>query len=245
MSKVDAWNSLGLKFWTHGRRTAKPTLGSVRWFVDGLDRSGRCLVVGGTSVGLIRAALASGTRLTVLDFSARICNEVMAVCGDEPEVVLGDILDPPEVLLNTFSHVLCDRLINRFDWDEAVHFSDMALGVLRPGGILRTTIHLGLYASDLELLRTARETAISTQFWDPASGTIDYALAEPLLGRSTVRHGGISVADLRAWYRQRGREKRYSRAELTSLFADARWSSVELRDDLVPSRLVVVRSEVA
>jgi hypothetical protein len=58
--KARTWDAIGLKCYFLGRRGGKPAAGTIRWFTRDLARDSRCMVVGGTSVAVIRAALVTG-----------------------------------------------------------------------------------------------------------------------------------------------------------------------------------------
>lgn len=229
-TKAAAWDVLGLKFWRQGRRSAKPSPETIRWFVGDLGPSDRCLVVGGTSVGLIRAAAASGGAVTVADFSAQVCDECREAVGDGARVVQADIVDPGTALEPGFTHLLCDTLINRFDGDESRRFAAAAVTLLAPGARLRATVKLGLYDMDRRLLGLVGGPG-NAEFWDGDSQTIDYARVGDLMDTGLVAHGSISRADLMAWYRGRGREKRYAEPDLSAMFTGPEWADAKIEVD--------------
>lgn len=227
--KARAWDAIGLKYYFLGRRTGKPSRGTIRWFTAGLGPDARCLVAGGTSVGVIRAAVRSGCEVVVTDFSARVCAELRRELEPAVTIVERDVLAPAPEWVGAFTHLVCDALINRFDDGEAARFERQAAGVLRPGGVLRATVKLGHYPMDLRLMALAPDG--ETAFWDERTRTIDYGLIGDLLERGYARHGGIARDDLLAWYRHRGREKRYEVEDLRTLFAPPAWAPAEVEQD--------------
>jgi len=231
--KARAWDALGLKYYFLGRRSGKPTRATIRWFTADLVPSSRCLVVGGTSLAVIRAAIRTGCRLEVVDFSARVCDEVRARVPDTVTIVNHDILQPLATD-GSFTHVVCDALINRFDDDEAGRFGRQVARLLRPDGVLRATVKLGHYPMDLRLMEIAAGRA-GVAFWDEDTRTIDYGMLGDLLELGYARHGGIRREDLIGWYRNRGREKRYQESDLRQLFASKEWSWLDVHPEVAGS----------
>jgi hypothetical protein len=233
--KARAWDAVGLKFWQLGRRSAKPSAQTLRWFREGIEAGDRCLVVGGTSIGLIRAVARCGCSARVVDFSERICAEARGRIPPEVEVTCCDVTALPRSWAGSFDHLLCDTLINRFDADEARRFEHAAGEALVAGGTLRATVKVGLYAMDRRLLRLAGKLGVPPDFWDERTQTMDYGRLGPMLEPGAVRHGGISRRDLLRWYAGRGREKRFEPDELYELFAGPAWASCSIEPD-APSR---------
>lgn len=227
--KAAGWDAVGLEFWRRGRATAKPSAACVAWFCADLARGDRCLVVGGTTVDVIRHAAAAGLGVTVLDFSARVCREVGAVVADDVAIVHGNVLTPPAI--GPFDRVTGDTLLNRFDGIEAARFADAVAGLLRPGGQLRMTVKLGRYPMDERLLDLGRAAGTLDEFLDVATNTIDFSRTGDLLEHALVAHGTLSREEMLTWYRMRGREKRYERSDLLALFAAPRWHVRLATDD--------------
>lgn len=223
-TKADAWDAVGLDFWRRGRKSAKPSPGDIRWFLRDVTAQHRCMIVGGTSVGLIRAALERGADVTVVDFSERVCTELRQCVTGSFTVVCADILALGDAVGPAPTHLLSDTLINRMDGGEAAAFAASSARVLPAGSILRATVYLGFYEMDRRLLRLGLQAGCTKAFWDPETATIDFArVPADLLERGLVPHGGISRSQLVAWYQRRGREKRFSEADLRRLFAPPRW----------------------
>jgi SAM-dependent methyltransferase len=231
--KARAWDALGLKYYFLGRRSGKPTRATIRWFTGDLAPDSRCLVVGGTSVGVVKAAIATRCRVEVVDFSARVCDELRDRVSDTVAIVNQDILEPLTTD-RTFTHVLCDALINRLDDGEARRFERRMARLLGPGGVLRATVKLGHYPMDLRLMEIAAGRP-ELEFWDESTRTIDYGKLGDLLERGYARHGGIRREDLMGWYQHRGREKRYEESDLRELFAAPAWSRPDVQPEAAGS----------
>ena len=227
--KARAWDALGLKYYYLGRRSGKPSRGTIQWFTDGLRPGDRCLVAGGTSVGVIRAAARTGCALVVTDFSPRVCAELERELGGAAAIVERDVLEPAADWDGAFTHLLCDALLNRFDDGEARRFERRAARILRPGGLLRATVKLGHYPMDLRLLALAPAGAAG--FWDERTRTMDYGRIGELLELGYARHGGIARDDLLEWYRHRGREKRFQAEDLDRMFAPPDWEPAGVAPD--------------
>lgn len=240
--KHKAWDSLGLKFWKLGRKSAKPSIETLRWYTKGILPGDHCLVIGGTSISIIREAEKKVGNVVVADFSEVICRELKQYVSNNVTVINSDILQAQADWNNRFHFVFADTLINRFDWEEAKQFSKEIFRILRPGGQIRTTVKIGLYPMDKKLIEIAGEEAKT--FWDEKSQTIVFSKAEKWLERGLVAHGSISKKDLLVWYTNRGREKRYSLDDLKILFDHTGWINFHTEKDYLSKdrvRLVVTK----
>jgi hypothetical protein len=242
--KAQAWDAVGLKYYFLGRKSGKPTTRTVRWFTRGLGPDSHCLVVGGTSVAVIRAALGTGAHVEVIDFSARVCSELARVIPDGVTIVNGDILVASAEGDATYTHLVCDALINRFDEAESRRFERRVQQLLIPDGTLRATVKLGHYPMDLRLLAmTAGQPGPA--FWDEETRTIDYGRLGDLLARGYARHGGIPREALLGWYRNRGREKRFEESDLRQLFGPPDWTQLDVHPEARSSDRVLVETRRA
>jgi SAM-dependent methyltransferase len=240
--KAQAWDAVGLQYYFLGRKSGKPTARTIRWFTKDLGPDSRCLVVGGTSVAVIRAALKTGCHVDVIDFSERVCRELARVVPAEVAIANGDILTANGD--GTRTHVFCDALINRFDDAESRRFMASVKRLLVPGGTLRATVKLGHYPMDLRLLAmTAGQPGPA--FWDEATRTIDYGRLGDLLERGYARHGGIPREALLGWYRNRGREKRFEQSDLRELFGPPEWTEPDIEQEAPGSDRVLVQTRRA
>jgi hypothetical protein len=224
--KAQAWDAIGLNYYFRGSRKGKPTRSTIHWFTSDLVPASRCLVIGGTSIGVIRASIATGCQIEVIDFSLRVCEELRDRVPDSVRIVRRDILQP--LAAGPFTHVLCDALINRFDETEACSFRDQLSGLICPSGVFRTTVKLGHYAYDTRLMEIASSDGADVGLWDETTRTFDYSRLGNLLERGRLRNGGIRREELLAWYRNRGREKRYEVSDLKELFGPPTWSPPEI-----------------
>jgi len=241
-TKQQAWDIVGLRWWQLGRKSAKPSLQTIRWYVQGVGPTDHCLIIGGTSVGLIRAVRRATAQVTVADFSPRICAELPMLIPSDIVIVHCDILDAPADWSARFTLVCADTLINRFDEEEFCRFRKQVWRILKPAGQLRTVVKVGLYAMDRKLLALAAMHHNIAAFWDNATQTIDYTKVGELLEGGLIRHGGISRRELVGWYRLRGREKRYHEEELIQVFQQEHWLNVTLERDLPAQDRVRLRA---
>jgi len=109
--------------------------------------------------------------------------------------------------------------------DEAFQFEESIYNLLTNGGKMKSTVKLGLYPMDHELIKHAQKEKLSLNFWDSNTNTIDYSLAQPLLEFGLLPHGDIERENLLAWYSKRGKEKRYEISDLKLLFSSWRRTS--------------------
>jgi hypothetical protein len=224
-----AWDSVGLDFWKLGRRTAKPNEETIKWYLENVKSGDYVLVVGGTTIDLINSFVETGAHVYVADFSKRICNELKAYVPHNVSICNVNILNPPFEWLAKFDLVASDTLINRFDYTEAVIFEQNVRNILKIGGMMKSTVKIGLYEMDYNLIRLAKKRGYSLSFWDAPSKTIDYSLAKEILYEGVLPHGDISKDVLISWYSNRGREKRFDVDDIRLLFDE--WSSVEIEKD--------------
>lgn len=219
--KAEAWNGVGGMFWTHGRITARPSLTELEAFCSGVQHGHRVCVVGASTKELAEALIARRAEVTVLDFSARMCRD-LADALDGADIRVVDITAPLAAdLVGLYDFVLADRLINRFDAAEAKRGVGGMASLLNPSGEVRTSVKLGLYAMDELMLEHARRHGDPSLFWDESTQTIDFSRAGESLDAGVLPHGTIDLDLLKSWYVGRGREKRFSDAEVCELLAQA------------------------
>lgn len=148
-----------------------------------------------------------------------MCNELLSHLKDKKiNIILLDILKTiPSTLINKFSYVLTDRLINRFTTNEAEIFFKNASQLLEPSGQLRTVIKLGLYELDLKLIEYQETHPNEELFFDHLNNTIDYSKARNALIQIQLNNGDIPPQILLEWYILRGKETRYMEVSLEQL----------------------------
>lgn len=217
--KADAWDVIGSLFWEVGRPSARPSEREVAEFLDGLPGSCDCAVVGASTKELVEALVDRGHEVTVLDFSRRMCEDLEAALSEDACRILQlDITKPvPEEMRGTQAAVLADRLLNRFDLEEAAAALGGMAALLRPGGEIRTTVKLGFYPMDLRMFELGRERGCLARFYDSRSNTLDFNAAGGVLEDAVLPHGDIPRDLLLQWYRGRGVEKRFADSEVKSL----------------------------
>lgn len=220
--KAQAWDLLGGQFWSRGRTTARPSVKEVDWFLNGLEAGQNCMVIGASTKSLIEMARHRGLNVTVLDFSRRMCGDLEHELGGVLDVLVGDITRPiSRGLLGRYDAVLSDRLLNRFDEEEAGRAIVGMLDLLRNGGVLRTSVRLGMYPMDIRMIDEGKRRGNLNRFYDETAGVIDYSAAGSVLSDCVLPHGRIDEETLLGWYRLRGREKRFDDNEVRRLIAEA------------------------
>ncbi|MEU3887719.1 hypothetical protein [Streptomyces sp. NPDC029041] len=217
--KSAAWDLIGSLFWESGRTTAKPSDEEIGLFTEGIEAGDTCTVVGASTKDLVEALIARGAEVTVLDFSARMCDDLRAALpAGSCRVLRHDITRPaPEDLRGTQRFVLNDRLVNRFSETEARRGVEGMLDLLADGGRLHTSIKLGLYPMDERMIAVGRERGCLERFYDADAKVVDFAAAGDVLTEALLPHGAIDSATLLQWYRGRGREQRFDHEDVVAL----------------------------
>ena len=185
------------------------------------------LVTGG--LGFVGSHLTSvlldipDARVTVIDFSARMLLSLDRDLPGRCSLALHDVTLPigPD-LQGRFDVICADRLINRFTEVEAGRALQQILGLGRLGAEFRTAVRFGLYERDLPLIEAGRRHGTLAEFYDESTSTIDYGKTGGLLDELIADHGNIPRDVLLSFYRERGPEKRFQRADLEQLAASAR-----------------------
>ncbi|MFU0790725.1 hypothetical protein JNUCC74_01790 [Cerasibacillus sp. JNUCC 74] len=227
--KQVAWDSVGLNFWRLGRDTAKPSRDTLDWYMEDVTKTSSVLIVGGTTVDLIKAIEGTGARLSVVDFSSRICVELRDHISTETKVINQDVVNDFSGWGESYDLICSDTLINRFDSNETKCFQENMYSILNNNGKMKSTVKIGMYPMDQEMIEYSRNNNMSIDFWDEENNTIDYSKAKPILEGGLLPHGKINKEDLLAWYGNRGKEKRFNEDDLRLLFSD--WSSVSIIKD--------------
>ncbi len=218
-AKSSAWDHVGGMFWSQGRTSARPSPAELEQFLTGVPAGQRCTVVGASTKDLVEAARDHGALVTVLDFSRRMCEDLGAAVPDV-EVRQVDITRPlPVDLRATQDWVFADRLVNRFAPEEVAAGVAGILGLLSPGGTVRTSVKIGRYPMDDEMIAVGERHGTVREFWDEETDTIDFSTAGAVLEEALLPHGEIDRALLLSWYRGRGREKRYSEDDVRVLLS--------------------------
>lgn len=229
--KAAAWDLIGSLFWEAGRSTAKPSAAEIELFLAGIPAGARCAVVGASTKNLVEALIAAGARVTVLDFSERMCADLRAALpAGSCRVIRHDIVRAaPAGLRGTQAFVLSDRLVNRFSGTEARAGLAGMLDLLGDRGQIRASVKLGLYPMDERMIALGRERGCLDRFYDSRRRVIDFAAAGDVLTDALVPHGDIDPGLLLQWYRHRGREQRFDHDDLVSLVGRARAGRWALR----------------
>lgn len=213
--KAAAWDVIGHLYWSAGY-DGGPSGDDVEAFLEGVESGSRVGVIGATTRALVHAALARGALVTVLDFSPRMCADLAReVSHDRCRIVRHDITEPvPDLLRRTLDLVISDRLVNRMTEPEARSAFRGMSHLSVPGGEIRASVRLGLYARDMPLIEEGRRRGTLADFYDASTMEIDYGAAGDILESVIGAHGSIPDGVLLEYYRLRGREKRFSAADI-------------------------------
>ncbi len=219
-TKAAAWDLVGGLFWSKGRATARPTQPEISIFLSGLAPGARIAVIGASTKDLVQSALAIGLRLTVLDFSARMCADLAEEVRSDTDIRVQDITEEmPDDLAGAYDAVISDRLINRFTREEGLKALSGMLWLLKEGGVIRTSIKMGFYPMDHRMIEEGSRRGTLENFYDACTRTIDFQAAGEVLDTCLLPHGEISRAILLDWYRGRGRESRFEDADILAMAA--------------------------
>lgn len=222
ISRRDAWNLVGGRFWKQGRESARPNNHDMHSFVSGLEKSANVAIIGASTKYLIEYAINLQHNVTVLDFSDIMLKDLKDEIGKKCEYILYDILqDIPIELFAKFDCVISDRLINRFTKDESIRVICNSLQLLKDTGIVKHAIKLGLYEMDEKLIQYGKEHNILESFYDNATKTFDYTKTKEFLSDCIVAHGNIPKDILFQWYMGRGRESRFDLDDIKKVINDA------------------------
>lgn len=217
--KQAAWEVLGAAYWNSGYRGG-PSQRDCSRYLTGLG--GRCdvVVIGASTRDLVVGAAERGCRPHVIDFSARMCEDLMADVGEIFTYTVHDVTQPaPLALQGRFDVILADRLLNRFSAPELATSLCTVLGLLSPEGEFRTSVRVGLYDRDLPVLACAWRLGRFDDVFEPKTGHIDYEPVADHLASVLPAHGEIAPQLVAEFYRLRGREKRLQPGELETIVA--------------------------
>ena len=103
-----------------------------------------------------------------------------------------------------FSCVISDRLINRLSSSEAQFFFLNAAALLCNKGQLRTTVRMGLYELDKQLIDYQKKYNSANVIYDDVHHTINFTHAKQALMEIAPKNGGIPQEILLEWYSKRG-----------------------------------------
>lgn len=216
--RKDAWNIMGDKFWKIGRITAKPDNEDIGSFLKDIRAGEQCLIVGASTMYLIKEAVNRNIKVTVADFSEVMINELKNELEDSCEYIIWDVLDnPPEILCRKFKYVLSDRLVNRFTYFEAIKMLENSMLLLDSGGELRYSIKLGYYKMDYNLIEYGKENNCLDEFYTRETNTFDFTKTIDFLNQCIMEHGNIDRKTLLKWYAGRGVESRFEKLDIEKL----------------------------
>ena len=197
--KAQAWELIGDQFWTIGRVAARPSAAEQELFLDGVRPGDPVCIVGASTRFLVEDAAARGARVTVLDFSERMCADLgHALSRSDIAIRRVDVTGAiPDDLRGAFRFVLNDRLINRFATQEAIRACAGMLD-LAGAGTVRASVKLGFYDMDHRLLAYGEEAGNLADFYDASDKTFHFVKAGPVLDRAVDRNATSSSGTSRS-----------------------------------------------
>ena len=215
--KRAAWELLGGAYWGSGYRGG-PSPEDCSTYLAGLSPGAATAIIGASTRDLVAGAVGLGCRTHVIDFSARMCDDLLGNVGDVISCTVHDITQAaPPSLHGRFDAILADRLLNRFSATELTASLRTILSLLSPGGEFRTSVRVGLYERDLPILARAWTIGRFNDVFEPDGGHIDYAPVAGHLPAILPPHGEIPSELVAEFYRLRGREKRLRPGELEGI----------------------------
>lgn len=218
LTREEAWDLMGAKFWEQGRQSARPNHTDIDEFLSGIKKGESVAIVGASTRYLIEEAVKRGLSVTVFDFSdvmlQALKNELRESCT---YFKLDILLSIPVQYIGKFDYVISERLINRFTKNEVIRVYKNMYQLLSTSGEVRNAIKLGMYEMDKKMLKYAEENKLEASFYDADTKTIDYAKAKLILPNCLVDHGNISKDTLINWYLGRGKESRFSDNEIKEI----------------------------
>jgi SAM-dependent methyltransferase len=234
--KAAAWDELGGRFWKMVDAQGKPSEAEITLYLAGLPRSTRVSIIGASTRDLIDRALALFDRVTVIDFSPRMCADLGEELGERPGLKIYQrditrVIGPD--LVGSSDCVISDRLINRFDTEEVGRSIEYMVGLVSPGGELRAGVRLGLHPMDAPMIAEGRRLGCLEEFYDEANQVIDYSAAGKVLEACMVPHGELSKEELVRWYSQRGKEQRLDHKSICDEFTKVSRSDREIEIERV------------
>lgn len=225
VSRAQAWDAIGDKFWKIGRDSARPNHQDLNTFLLDIPAGAKVAVIGASTKYLIEEAVNRGINVTVFDFSSVMLGDLEKVMGNSVVYKNYDILtNPPDFYINGFDFVLSDRLVNRFTKEEAVIVYSNMFKLINKTGIVCNTVKLGLYKMDKRLFEYADEHNLKKIFFDEKTNTINFKKAEPILNECIVEHGEIPKDILHFWYLGRGKESRFFEKDIYEIIGLANGS---------------------
>jgi|GEM_PF-1195642 len=210
-NKAVAWDIVGSMFWDQGRKSAKPSHSELELFTSGVKSGDRVAVIGASTKDLVEFLIAKNVDVTIYDFSKGMCDSLReALSPNPPPIHILDItarLDSD--MIGGYDYVLNDRLVNRFTAAEAEKALRNMVALTKSGEV-RASVKIGLYPMDEKMIALGEERQVLENFYCRKSNTINFSKAGSILEEALVSHGDIDKSILLNWYRNRGKETRFS-----------------------------------
>ena len=222
-----AWDKMGSLFWKLGEEKIKPSPAMLAEYLKDTTPTSRICIIGASTFSLIQQAIDHGLDVTVIDFSEKMCADLEeSLAPKKCRILLLDVLGKlPDELKGMFSHVLSDRLINRFSMTETKKLLKNASLLLQPAGELRTTIRMGLYDLDKKMIAYQEQHPQQQKIYDKKNNTINFDYAKEALTEIGPENGRIPKNILLEWYLNRGIETRYTEELIEAIFLTSEGAS--------------------
>ena len=209
-SKALAWDSIGDRFWSLGLPSGEARRLELNFYLG--EKSESIAVLGASSNFIIEKAVGIWKKIIVVDFSSKLLKSVKSKFWENTELdcVQTDLTrELDKRLLGSTELIVADRLVNRFNLDEASRFFCNIYSMLKPGGNFKFTVRIGIYPIDQKLIELGKANGTVNKFWNELEKTIDFSQALSELTVAVDPMEGISKKDLVNWYYLRGKEKRF------------------------------------
>lgn len=204
-----AWDTIRGTFDSCGGESFHPTDEEIKLFLDSVSPQDNIAVIGAITKKLVDSLIAKNINPVVLDFSHDMCQDLKKVSGLQTIYLYDVMQEPPGDLVGKFDFILTHRLLNQFMREEVIRVLYNMVQLLKPQGRIRTSVKLGFYASDVDLIEQGKQKNIVQKFYDPHTKTIDFSAAGPLLDKLVQVQSDIPEDTLIRWYKLRGEISRF------------------------------------
>ncbi len=213
---MKAWNLIRGSFIEVGHEPLRLNSKTLDLFLHDIRHDSHCCVVGASTIPLIKAILNNQLKLTVIDFSQKMYDDLQKVLNAyKIDAKIFDIIHaPPAELFPQFQFILADQVINCFARKDVSQFFANAAKLLVDQGELRIVVKMGFYELDKLLVAEGKKRNTLPNFYNTKNNTINYSFAfEELIaiGQSIKLTSNISLD----WHQYRGEEARFTPEDFT------------------------------
>jgi hypothetical protein len=216
-NKGKAWDIIGSLFLDIGHLSIQKNKSIVKKFLDGIRKHDSTCIIGASTIPLIQEIIKETPNTTVLDFSKKMCSDLLKILGpNRCSILLHDIISSPtEHFHEKFNYVLADQLINCLTKKNVSKLFYKISQMLQNGGEFRTIIKFGLYKIDEILLDYINKTGGNpSKFYNEKLGFIDYSKVLSELHSINMPNIKIPNELLIDWYSYRGEEVRFKNDDI-------------------------------